>query len=110
VVPTNVFGPHDNFSIEDGHVLPGLMHKVYLAKQAGTPLTVWGSGSPLRQFIFSEDLAKLFVWVLRSYESVEPLILSVGEADEVSIKTAAEEVRGRASAAARSRAARGAFL
>lgn len=121
VIPTNVFGPHDNFSIEDGerarslsrglhaaassgrprlacmfprrsapwaaasphaphractlpcrlqgHVLPGLMHKVYLAKQKGEPLTVWGTGRPLRQFIFSEDLARLFVWVLREYDS-----------------------------------------
>mmetsp|Transcript_7797 Transcript_7797/g.18475 ORF Transcript_7797/g.18475 Transcript_7797/m.18475 type:complete len:323 (+) Transcript_7797:15-983(+) len=89
VIPTNVFGPHDNFSIDDGHVLPGLMHKVYLARQKGEPLSVWGSGTPLRQFIFSEDLARLFVWVMRSYDSVHPIILSVGEEDEVDIKTAA---------------------
>jgi len=92
VIPTNVFGPHDNFSIEDGHVLPGLMHKVYLAKAKGEPFTVWGSGTPLRQFIFSEDLARLFVRTLREYESVEPLILSVGEEDEVDIKTASMTV------------------
>ncbi|KAG8466777.1 hypothetical protein KFE25_008156 [Diacronema lutheri] len=89
VIPTNVFGPHDNYSIEDGHVLPGLMHKVHLAQQRSEPLTVWGTGRPLRQFIFSEDLARLFVWVLREYHSVEPIILSVGEDDEVDIKTAA---------------------
>jgi len=92
VIPTNVFGPHDNYSIEDGHVLPGLMHKVYLAKQNGTPLTIWGTGKPLRQFIFSEDLARLFVWTLRSYDSIEPIILSVAEEDEQDIKTAALEV------------------
>lgn len=92
VIPTNVFGPHDNFSIEDGHVLPGLMHKVYLAKKNNTPFTVWGTGSPLRQFIYSLDLARLFLWVLREYSEVDPIILSVGEEDEVSIKEAAEMV------------------
>ncbi|XP_031408786.1 GDP-L-fucose synthase isoform X3 [Meleagris gallopavo] len=76
VIPTNVFGPHDNFNIEDGHVLPGLIHKVYLAKQNGSALTVWGTGKPRRQFIYSLDLARLFVWVLREYEEVEPIILS----------------------------------
>uniref|UniRef100_A0A668SVF9 GDP-L-fucose synthase n=1 Tax=Oreochromis aureus TaxID=47969 RepID=A0A668SVF9_OREAU len=78
VIPTNVFGPHDNFSIEDGHVLPGLIHK--------------SQKTPLRQFIYSLDLARLFLWVLREYPEVEPIILSVGEEDEVSIKEAAEAV------------------
>lgn len=86
VIPTNVYGPHDNFNINDGHVIPGLIHKVYNAMQKNETLTCWGSGSPLRQFIYSEDLARLFVWVLRSYDSPEPIILSVGEEDEVSIK------------------------
>lgn len=86
VIPTNIYGPHDNYHLEDSHVIPGLIHKCYLAKKNGTPLTVWGSGKPLRQFIYSEDLARLFIWVLRSYDSVEPIILSVGEEDEVSIK------------------------
>uniref|UniRef100_A0A8D0BV26 GDP-L-fucose synthase n=1 Tax=Salvator merianae TaxID=96440 RepID=A0A8D0BV26_SALMN len=90
VIPTNVFGPHDNFNIEDGHVLPGLIHKVYLAKKNGAALTVWGTGKPRRQFIYSLDLARLFLWVLREYEEVEPIILSVGEEDEVSIREAAE--------------------
>nr|XP_031359982.1 GDP-L-fucose synthase isoform X2 [Lonchura striata domestica] len=76
VIPTNVFGPHDNFNIEDGHVLPGLIHKVYLAKQSGSALTVWGTGKPRRQFIYSLDLARLFLWVLREYDEVEPIILS----------------------------------
>nr|XP_054608005.1 GDP-L-fucose synthase isoform X2 [Nothobranchius furzeri] len=92
VIPTNVFGPHDNFSIEDGHVLPGLIHKAYLAQKEGKPLVVWGSGSPRRQFIYSLDLARLFLWVLREYPEVEPIILSVGEEDEVSIKEAADAV------------------
>ncbi|CAM5107521.1 unnamed protein product [Natator depressus] len=92
VIPTNVFGPHDNYNIEDGHVLPGLIHKVYLAKKNGTALTVWGTGKPRRQFIYSLDLARLFLWVLREYDEVEPIILSVGEEDEVSIREAAESV------------------
>uniref|UniRef100_A0A8B9CZD3 GDP-L-fucose synthase n=1 Tax=Anser brachyrhynchus TaxID=132585 RepID=A0A8B9CZD3_9AVES len=92
VIPTNIFGPHDNFNIEDGHVLPGLIHKVYLAKQTGSALTVWGTGKPRRQFIYSLDLARLFLWVLREYEEVEPIILSVGEEDEVSIKEAADAI------------------
>jgi GDP-L-fucose synthase len=92
VIPTNVFGPHDNFNIEEGHVLPGLKHKVYKAKHEGKPLTVWGTGKPLRQFIYSRDLARLMIWVMRSYPETEPIILSVGEEDEVSIKTAAEQV------------------
>ncbi|XP_074059078.1 GDP-L-fucose synthase isoform X2 [Macrotis lagotis] len=92
VIPTNVFGPHDNFNIEDGHVLPGLIHKVYLAKRSGSALTVWGTGKPRRQFIYSLDLARLFLWVLREYNEVDPIILSVGEEDEVSIKEAAETI------------------
>ncbi|XP_070764806.1 GDP-L-fucose synthase-like isoform X2 [Enoplosus armatus] len=92
VIPTNVFGPHDNFSIEDGHVLPGLIHKAYAAQKEGKPLVVWGSGTPRRQFIYSLDLARLFLWVLRAYPEVDPVILSVGEQEEVSIKEAAEAV------------------
>merc|ERR1712137_1150306 len=92
VIPTNVYGPQDNFSIEDGHVIPGLIHKCYKAKQSGEDFVIWGSGSPLRQFIYSEDLAELTVWVLREYDSIEPIILSVDEAAEVSIKEVAEMV------------------
>ena len=56
----------------------------------GTPFVVWGSGKPLRQFIYSRDLGKLFVWMLHNYDDVEPVILSVGEDEEVSIKDAAD--------------------
>jgi len=52
IVPTNIYGPHDNYSIEDGHVIPGLIHKAYKAKRDGTEFVIWGSGSPLRQFIY----------------------------------------------------------
>ncbi|KAH9578807.1 NAD-dependent epimerase/dehydratase [Trypanosoma melophagium] len=85
VIPTNIYGPHDNYNLEDSHVVPGLIHKFYLAKQSGKSMTVMGTGKPLRQFIYSEDLAELMIWVLREYTEVEPIILSVGESDEVSI-------------------------
>jgi len=93
VVPTNIYGPHDNYSIENGHVVPGLIHKCYLAKKNGTPFDVWGTGSPLRQFIYSGDLAALTVWVLRDYDSTDPIILSVPEAKEVTIKDVALMIR-----------------
>lgn len=92
VVPTNVFGPFDNFNLEGGHVMPGLIHKIYKCKRDKTPLTVWGTGSALRQFIYSVDLGKLFLWVLRNYNETAPIILSVSEEDEISIKRAAELV------------------
>jgi GDP-L-fucose synthase len=92
VIPTNIYGKHDNFSIEDGHVIPGLIHKCYIAKRDGTDFTIWGTGSPLRQFIYAPDLAKLTIWTLRKYESVEPIILSVDEDAEVTIKYVAEMV------------------
>ncbi|KAA0152176.1 hypothetical protein FNF29_04043 [Cafeteria roenbergensis] len=89
IIPTNIYGPDDNFSIQDGHVIPGLIHKCYIAKRDGTPFTIWGSGTPLRQFIHSHDLAALTVWTLRSYEEADPIILSVDEAAEVSIRDVA---------------------
>ena len=70
-------------------MIPGLIHKCFMAKRDGTDFTIWGSGKPLRQFIHSEDLAALTVWTLRNYESVDPIILSVGEEEEVSIKDVA---------------------
>ncbi|KAI5090295.1 hypothetical protein C0J45_20430 [Silurus meridionalis] len=92
VIPTNIFGPHDNFSFENGHVLPALIHKAYKAKRDGTALEVWGSGRGLRQFIYSVDLARLCVWALREYDEIEPIILTVGEEDEISIKTAVDVI------------------
>jgi len=85
VIPTNIFGPHDNYHLEDSHVIPGLVHKLYLAKKNNQDFVVWGTGKPLRQFIYSDDLARLMVWVLREYKEIEPIILSVGEEEEISI-------------------------
>ena len=57
VVPCNVFGPHDNFNLQQGHVIPGLINKAHEAKKNGTAFEIWGTGAPLRQFIYSLDLA-----------------------------------------------------
>jgi len=92
IIPTNIYGPNDNFNIQNGHVIPGLIHKCYIAKKEGTPFSIWGSGSPLRQFIYSLDLAELTVWVMRDYHSPDPITLSVDEAAEVSIRDVALSV------------------
>ncbi|KAJ1566375.1 GDP-L-fucose synthase [Cladochytrium tenue] len=92
VIPTNIFGPHDNYNLEDAHVLPALIHKCYIAKRDGTPLTVLGSGRPLRQFIYSHDLARVMLWAIREYTGTDPLIVSPPESEQLSIATAARAV------------------
>eukprot|EP01096_Ripella_sp_DP13-Kostka_P009827 TRINITY_DN3787_c0_g1_i2.p1 TRINITY_DN3787_c0_g1~~TRINITY_DN3787_c0_g1_i2.p1 ORF type:complete len:361 (-),score=139.61 TRINITY_DN3787_c0_g1_i2:59-1093(-) len=91
VVPTNVFGPFDNFQLEDAHVLPALIHKAHLAKLEDRPLLVLGSGKPLRQFIYSVDLGKLVIWSLEQYTDIEqPLMLCTDPKDELSIGEVAQ--------------------
>lgn len=86
VIPCNIFGPYDNFNLENSHVIPALIHKLYNAKKKGLKeFNVLGTGRALRQFIYSLDIAKLIIWVLRNYNDVEPVILSVDEKDEVTI-------------------------
>ena len=92
IIPTNIYGDNDNYSLEDGHVIPALIHKCYLAKTSGEDFVVRGTGKPLRQFIYAEDLARLILWVLKNYNEKTPIILSVGEQDEVSIETVAREI------------------
>jgi GDP-L-fucose synthase len=84
VVPANMYGPGDNWSISSGHVIPSLIHKVHEAKKDNQPLNVWGTGTPLREFIFSEDVARITLWALENYESPQPLIVS--NPTETSIK------------------------
>lgn len=84
VIPTNIYGPNDNYNIENGHVIPSLIHKCYLSRENNTDFEIWGTGKPLREFIFSKDVAKLTEWVLHNYEENEPIILSTSE--EISIK------------------------
>jgi GDP-L-fucose synthase len=89
IIPTNIYGSYDNFNLNDAHVIPALIHKCYLAKEKGEQFVVAGTGKPLRQFIYSEDLAKLIMFVLEKYDERDSIILSVGENDEVSIKDVA---------------------
>lgn len=84
VIPTNVYGPNDNFNLENGHVLPSLIHKCYLAIKNNTDFVIWGTGKPLREFIYSKDVAELSMWVLENYNEEEPIILSTSE--EISIR------------------------
>jgi len=85
VIPTNIYGPNDNYNLENGHVIPSLIHKCFLARENKTDFIVWGSGNPMREFIFSRDVAKLTEWVLHNYNENEPIILSTS--DEISIKS-----------------------
>lgn len=89
VIPTNIYGMNDNYSLTDGHVIPALIHRCYLAKKNNEDFVVKGSGKPLRQFIYSMDLARLMLWTLEKYNLRETIILSVGEEDEVSIRDVA---------------------
>ena len=84
VIPTNIYGPNDNFSLDSGHVIPMLLHKMYNAQRDNTDFIVWGSGKPLREFIYSKDIAKLSEWALVNYNEPEPIIFSNSE--EISIE------------------------
>ena len=84
VVGTNLYGPNDNFSLENGHVLPSLIHKCYLAKKDDTDFNIWGSGAALREFVLSDDIGRLALWALMNYEEESPLMLTSGI--ETSIK------------------------
>jgi len=88
VIPTNIYGPNDNFSLQNGHVIPSLIHKCFLARENKTDFTIWGSGKPLREFIYVQDVWDLTMWVLDNYTENEPIILSTSE--ELSIKNVVE--------------------
>lgn len=88
VIPTNIYGINDNFDIENGHVIPSLIHKCYIARETNNPLIIWGSGKPLREFIYNKNVSKLTEWVLDNYDEDEPIILSTSE--EISIKEVVE--------------------
>ena len=83
LVPANMYGPHDNFDLDEGHVIPALIHKTFLAKEAEIPLEVWGSGTPLREFVYSRDVAKVTAASLR-LDLTDPLIVT--NSKEVSIR------------------------
>lgn len=83
-IPTNIYGENDLWNLNEGHVIPSLIHKCYLAKKNNTDLEVWGSGKPLREFVYSKDVAKLILWAMKNYNEDTPIIFSNGE--ERSIK------------------------
>jgi GDP-L-fucose synthase len=74
VIPTNVYGINDNFHLDDGHMIPAMIHRAFLSKKNNEKMVIWGDGSPLRQVIYSEDLAKLIVWSLDNWKSNEPFM------------------------------------
>jgi GDP-L-fucose synthase len=76
VIPCNVYGPNDNYSLESGHVIPMLIHKCYLAKKNKKTFEVWGDGTPLREFVYSKDVANIVDLLIQKYEGTEPVIIS----------------------------------
>jgi GDP-L-fucose synthase len=74
VVPTNVYGEFDNFHLEDGHLVPAMIHRSFLSKTRSQPMILWGDGSPLRQLIYSEDLARLIIWALENWNLDKPFM------------------------------------
>ena len=88
-MPTNLYGPRDNFNLQGGHVLPALMHRFHKAKIAGdSAVTVWGDGTPLREFLHVEDLARACLMLLSNYD--DSVAINIGSGQEVSIKNLAE--------------------
>ena len=84
VQPNNLYGFKDNFSDETSHVIPGLINRIHKAKKKGDKkVTIWGSGKPLREFIFIEDLADALVFVTKKYNDSEPI--NIGSGEETSI-------------------------
>lgn len=90
-MPTNLYGPGDNFHPENSHVLPALMHRLHEAKADNVDdVVIWGSGLPRREFLFVEDLATACLFLLENYDS--PETINVGVGDDVSIRELAELV------------------
>lgn len=92
IIPCNIYGKNDNYSIRDGHVIPSLIHKCYLAKKEGKPFKILGTGKPLRQFIYNVDLARYIMRIVDEYDGLENIIISSNEMDEVSIKDIGLEI------------------
>lgn len=91
-IPANVFGPGDDFSREDSHVVGALMRRIHEAKQVGqSHVIVWGSGRPRREFIFSQDLADACLFLMDVYDDQEPINIGVGR--DWSVKEIAEMIR-----------------
>jgi len=92
VMPTNLYGPGDNFDLQTSHVLPALLRKFHTAKESGAAtVTVWGSGTPRREFLYVDDLADALCFLMERYES--PEIINVGCGDDVTIADLAMLIR-----------------
>ncbi|NEW07149.1 GDP-L-fucose synthase [Paenibacillus sp. SYP-B3998] len=92
VMPTNLYGPNDNFDLEKSHVLPALIRKVHEAKENNEPqVEIWGSGTPKREFLHADDLADACLFLMDNYEANE--IINVGVGQDISIKDLAELVK-----------------
>jgi len=90
-MPTNLYGPGDNFHPENSHVLPALMRRIHEAKQRSEPsVTIWGSGTPRREFLYVDDLARASLFLLENYDSPDTINVGVGE--DLSIRALAELV------------------
>jgi GDP-L-fucose synthase len=88
-MPTNMYGPGDNFDLQTSHVLPALLRKVHEAKTSGaSEVVVWGSGTPRREFLHSQDLARACRFLLENYN--EPELVNIGFGDDVTIRELAE--------------------
>src|SRR6202035_5926700 len=84
VMPTNLYGPNDNYDLNNSHVLPALIRKFHEAKVEGKPfVTVWGSGTPRREFLYSDDLAEACFFLMENYN--EPGFLNIGTGEDIEI-------------------------
>lgn len=92
VMPTNLYGPNDNFDLETSHVLPALIRKFYEAKVNGSPMVeIWGSGTPRREFLHADDLADACEVLMQNYESSE--IINIGVGEDISIRELAMMIK-----------------
>jgi GDP-L-fucose synthase len=87
-IPTNLFGPGDNFDPAAGHVVPALIRKVEEAKRTGASVSIWGTGTPSREFLFVDDAADAIVFLMRCYDGDEPI--NIGSGEYVTIRQLAE--------------------
>jgi GDP-L-fucose synthase len=93
VMPTNLYGPNDNYDLENSHVLPAMIRKFQEAKERGdASMTLWGSGSPMREFLHADDLAEACVYLMETYSDSE--LVNIGTGIDVTIKELAETVKG----------------
>ncbi len=91
-MPTNLYGPEDNFDLENSHVMPAMIRKFHDAKMAGAPFVeLWGTGTPLREFLYVDDMADACVFLLENYSGEQHV--NIGTGKEVTIKELADTVK-----------------